>query len=103
MKGAVSQAGQVTILDLPETSKSTWHTIFGSFYSLNLLNLIHLSLQISKGDGIFQTYLLSKGIGKGILLLWPGVLFGPIPVSKSLGKQIGQCDLFLISNCQVSK
>ena len=30
-------------------------------------------------------------------------LFGSISVSKSLGNQIGQCDLFLNFNWQVSK
>ena len=35
-KGAIIQDGQVTILDLSETSKSTWHTIFGSLHPPNL-------------------------------------------------------------------
>ena len=29
-KQQLVQDGQVTILDLPESSKSTWHTIYGS-------------------------------------------------------------------------
>ena len=44
-----------------------------------------------------------EGVGKGIQFPWLGVLFGSIPVSKSLGTQRGQGDLFLNSNQQVSK
>ena len=35
-KEQLVQDGQVTILDLPETSKSTWHTIFGRLNPPNL-------------------------------------------------------------------
>ena len=35
-------------------------------------------LPCDTADGNFQTYLLVKGKGKGILFLWPGVLFESI-------------------------
>ena len=85
--------------DHPWPSKSTWHTIFGSLYSLTLY-YIFSKPPCNTYDGKFQSCLLSKGNGKGILFLWPGVLFRSIPVSKSLGHQIGQCDLFLIFTWQ---
>ena len=35
-------------------------------------------LPCDAADGNFQSYLFAKGTGKGILLLWPGVLFESI-------------------------
>ena len=35
-------------------------------------------LPCDTADGNFQSYLFAKGTGKGILLLWPGVLFESI-------------------------
>ena len=75
-EGAIGQDGQVTILDLP---KSTWHTIYRS-YSLQPCTLLENTvskLPCGTADGNFQSYLLSKGKGKGILFLWPGVLLNP--------------------------
>ena len=81
------------------TFKSTWHTLYGSFYPLNHLILISKLYRQWK----FPTTLSAKVVGKGIQFPWHGVLYRSVPMSKSLGNQMGQCDLFLNSNQQVSK
>ena len=81
--------------DHPWPSKSTWHTLYGSFYSPEPSNYNSPS-PISRWK--FPTTLSAKVVGKGIQFPWPGVLLRSILVSKSLGNQIGQCDLFLNSN-----
>ena len=74
---AISQDGQVTILDLP-----TAHGIpYMEVYSLQPCTLVYNTvskLPCITPDGNFQSYLLSKGKGKGIVFLWPGVLFESI-------------------------
>ena len=84
----------MTIIDLPKAHGIPY---LEGFYSLTL-HFIFSKPPCDINDGNFQSYLLSKGNGKGILFLWSGVLFRSIPVSRSLGHQIGQCDLFLIFN-----
>ena len=76
-EGAIGQDGQVTILDLPKAHGIPYMEV----YSLQPCTLLHNTvskLPCSTADGNFQSYLLSKGIGKGILFLWPGVLFESI-------------------------
>ena len=76
-EGAISQDGQVTILDLPKAHGISYMEV----YSLQPCTLVYNT--VSKfpcitADGNFQSYLLSKGKGKGIVFLWPGVLFESI-------------------------
>ena len=48
-----------------------------------------------------SNHTLSKSGWQGNTIPMPWSNFVSISVSKSLGNQIGQCDLFLDSNCQV--
>ena len=68
-KGAIIQDGQVTMLDLPKAHGIPYMEAFSLSFS-------------------------TKVVGKGIQFPWLGVLFGSIPVSKSLGNQIGQVTYF---------
>ena len=75
---AISQDGQVTILDLPKA-----HGIpYMEFYNLQPCTLVEITvskLPCNTVDGKFPIIpSLQKGTGKGILLLWPGVLFESI-------------------------
>ena len=74
VEGAISQDGQVTFLDLPKAHGIPYMEVY-SFQPCTLLDNTVSKLPCSTADGNFQSYLLSKGIGKGILFLWPGVLF----------------------------
>ena len=66
-EGAISQDGQVTILDLPKAhAYHIWKFIAPT---LTLLSNTVSKLPCSTADGNFQSYLLSKGTGKGILFL----------------------------------
>ena len=69
--------GQVTILDLPKAHGIPYMEVY-SLQPCTLLENTVSKLPCSTADGNFQSYLLSKGKGKGILLLWPGVLFESI-------------------------
>ena len=76
-KGAICQDGQVTILDLPKAHGIPYMEVY-SLQPCTLLYITVSKLPCITADGNFQSYLLSKGIGKGILFLWPGVLFESI-------------------------
>ena len=76
-EGAISQDGQVTILDLPKAHGIPYMEVY-SLQPCTLLENTVSKLPCGTADGNFQSYLLSKGKGKGILLLWPGVLFESI-------------------------
>ena len=74
---AIGQDGQVTILDLPKAHGIPYMEV----YSLQPCTLVYNTvskLPCITADGNFQSYLLSKGKGKGIVFLWPGVLFESI-------------------------
>ena len=73
-KGAISQDGQVTILDLPKAHGIPYMEVY-SLQPCTLLYNTVSKLPCSTADGNFQSYLLSEGTGKGILFLWCGVLF----------------------------
>ena len=73
-EGAISQDGQVTILDLPKAHGIPYMEVY-SLQPCTLLSNTVSKLPCGTADGNFQSYLLSKGTGKGILFLWPGVLF----------------------------
>ena len=73
-EGAISQDGQVTMLDLPKAHGIPYMEVY-SLQPYTLLDNTVSKLPCSTADGNFQSYLLLKGIGKGILFLWPGVLF----------------------------
>ena len=73
-EGAISQDGQVTILDLPKAHGIPYMEVY-SLQPCTLLSNTVSKLPCGTADGNFKSYLLSKGIGKGILFLWPGVLF----------------------------
>ena len=78
-EGAISQDGQVTILDLPKAHGIPYMEVYSlQPYCHNLLYNTVSQLPCGTADGNFQSYLLSKGIGKGILFLWPGILFESI-------------------------
>ena len=76
-EGAIGQDGQVTILDLPKAHGIPYMEVY-SLQPCTLLENTVSKLPCSTADGNFQSYLLSKGKGKGILFLWPGVLFESI-------------------------
>ena len=76
-KGAISQDGQVTILDLPKAHGIPYMEVY-SLQPCTLLPNTVSKLPCITADGNFQSYLLSKGIGKAILFLWPAVLFESI-------------------------
>ena len=74
---AISQDGQVTILDLPKAHGIPYMEV----YSLQPCTLVYNTvskLPCITADGNFQSYLLLKGKGKGMVFLWPGVLFESI-------------------------
>ena len=74
---AISQDGQVTILNLPKAHGIAYMEV----YNLQLCTLVENTvskLPCNTADGNVQSYLLAKGTGKGILLLWSGVLFESI-------------------------
>ena len=73
-EGAISQDGQVTILDLPKAHGIPYMEVY-SLQPCTLLSNTVSKLPCGTADGNFQSYLLLKGIGKGILFLWPGILF----------------------------
>ena len=73
-EGAISQDGQVTILDLPKAHGIPYMEVY-SLQPCTLLSKTVSKLPCSTADGNFQSYLLLKGTGKGVLFLWPGVLF----------------------------
>ena len=73
-EGAIGQDGQVTILDLPKAHGIPYMEVY-SLQPCTLLSKTVSKLPYGTADGNFQSYLLSKGTGKGILFLWPGVLF----------------------------
>ena len=74
-EGAIGQDGQVTILDLPKAYGIPYMEVY-SLQPCTLLYNTVSKLPCNTADGNFQSYLLLKGTGKGILFLWPGVLFG---------------------------
>ena len=74
-KGAIGQDGQVTILDLPKAHAIPYMEV-SSLQPCTLQYFIISKLPCITADGNFQSYLLSRRGGKGILFLWPGVLFG---------------------------
>ena len=76
-EAAINQDGQVTILDLPKAHGIPYNEVY-SLQPCTLLENKVSKLPCDTADGNFQTYLLSKGKGKGILYLWPGVLFESI-------------------------
>ena len=76
-KRAISQDGQVTILDLPKAHGIPYMEVY-SLQPCTLVENTISKLPYDTSDGNFQSYLLSKGIGKGILLLWSGILFESI-------------------------
>ena len=71
---AIGQDGQVTILDLPKAHGIPYMEVY-SLQPCTLLSNTVSKLPCGTADGNFQSYLLSKGTGNGILFLWPGVLF----------------------------
>ena len=73
-EGVISQDGQVTILDLPKVHGIPYMEVY-SLQPCNLLSNTVSKLPFGTADGNFQSYLLLKGTVKGILFLWPGVLF----------------------------
>ena len=73
-KGAISQDDQVTILGLPKAHGIPYMEVY-SLQPCTLLYITVSKLPCITADRNFQSYLLSKGIGNGILFLWPGVLF----------------------------
>ena len=73
-EGAISQDGEVTILDLPKAHGIPYMEVY-SLQPCTLLDNTVCKLPCSTADRNFQSYLLLKGIGKGILFLWFGVLF----------------------------
>ena len=74
---AFGQDGQVTILDLPKAHGIPYLEV-SSLQPCTSQYFIVSKFPCITADGNFQSYLLSKGIGKGILFLWPGVLFGSL-------------------------
>ena len=76
-EGAIGQDGQVTILDLLKAHGIPYMEVY-SLQPCTLLSNTVSKLPCGTADGNFQSYLLVKGIGKGILFLWPGVLFESI-------------------------
>ena len=76
-EGAIGQDGQVTILDLSKAHGIPYMEVY-SLQPCTLLYNTVSKLPCSTAEGNFQSYLLSKGEGKGILFLWPGVLFESI-------------------------
>ena len=76
-EGAIGQDGQVTILDLPKAPGIPYMEVY-SLQPCTLMENTVSKLPCDTAGGNFQTYLLSKGKGKGILFLWPGVLFKSI-------------------------
>ena len=76
-KGAISQDAQVTILDLPKAHGIPYMEV-SSLQPCTLQYFIISKLPCITADGNFQSYLLSRRGGKGILFLSPGVLFGSI-------------------------
>ena len=62
-KGAISQDGQVTILDLPKAHGIPYMEV-SSFQPCTLLYITVSKLPCITADGNFQSYLLLKGIGK---------------------------------------
>ena len=95
-EGTIGQDGQVTILDLPKANGIPNIEVITlqpcTFYSLSLQ-----TLQMMENSNL--TFLKRGWQGNTIPMAWS--TFGSILVTKSLGNQIGQCDLFLKSNCQV--
>ena len=75
--GAIGQDGQVTILDLPKAHGIPYMEVYSVQPCTLLYNTVS-KLPCGTADGNFQSYLLLKGKGKGILFLWPGVLFESI-------------------------
>ena len=71
---AIGQDGQVTILDLPKAHGIPYMEVY-SLQPCTLLYNTVSKLPCGTADGNFQSYLLLKGKGEGILFLWPGVLF----------------------------
>ena len=76
-EGAIGQDGQVTILDLPKAHGIPYMEVY-SLQPCTLLYITVSKLPCITAGGNFQSYLLSKGIDKGILFLWPGILFESI-------------------------
>ena len=74
---AIGQDGQVTIIDLPKAHGISYIEVY-SLQPCTLLDNTVCKLLCGTADGNFQSYLLLKGKGKGILFLWPGVLFESI-------------------------
>ena len=73
-EGAISQDGQVTILDLPKAHGIPYMEVY-SLQPCTLLDNTVSKLPCGTADGNFQTYLLSKGNRKGntILVAWSTV------------------------------
>ena len=67
----------MTILDLPKAHGIPYMAVY-SLQPCALMENTVSKLPCDTADGNFQTYLLSKEKGKGILFLWPGVLFESI-------------------------
>ena len=76
-EGAISQDGQVTILDLSKAHGIPYMEVY-NLQPCTLVENTVSKLPCETADGNFQSYLLLKGTGKGILLLWSGVLFESI-------------------------
>ena len=76
-EGAISQDGQVTILDVPKAHGIPYMEVY-SLQPCTLLENTISKLPCNTAVGNFQTYLLLKGKGKEILFLWPGVLLESI-------------------------
>ena len=76
-EGAISQDGQVTILDLPKGHGIPYMEVY-NLQPCTLLENTVSKLPCNTAVENFQTYLLLKGKGKGILFLWPGVLLESI-------------------------
>ena len=67
----------MTILDLPKAHGIPYLEVY-NLQPCTLLENTVSKLPCDTADGYFQSYLLLKGTGKGILLLWPRVLFESI-------------------------
>ena len=76
-EGAIGSDGQVTILDLPKAHGIPYMEVY-SLQPCTLMENTVSKLPCDTADGNFQAYLLPKGKDKGILFLWPGVLFESI-------------------------
>ena len=67
----------MTALDLVKAHGIPYMEVY-NFQPCTLVENTVSKLPCDTADGNFQSYLFAKGTGKGILLLWPEVLFESI-------------------------